>query len=243
MWAPPTDGSASSFWPTPTASDYGSSQNGINGVGGANERPSAGTAILSTRARHWPTPRSSDGTKGAESAETVAARRAASGAGSRNLVDEAVKPATWPTPQARDGDARRAFPTEATAAERFEQGKRNLTDAAAMWPTPVASDGKGQTSSNRHTPSLPDRALWPTPTAGDAKASGSRNLEGSQAHAGVSLTDAAITGGSTSSRRARTRSRDGMVLNPLFVEAMQGFPSGWSEGGARKTGHQTGFDF
>jgi hypothetical protein len=34
--------------------------------------------------------------------------------------------------------------------------------------------------------------LWPTATAGDAKASGSRNLEGSKAHAGVSLTDAIL---------------------------------------------------
>ena len=32
--------------PTPTASQYGSSQNGINGKGGANERPSAGTPSL-----------------------------------------------------------------------------------------------------------------------------------------------------------------------------------------------------
>lgn len=32
--------------------------------------------------------------------------------------------------------------------------------------------------------------IWPTPTAGDAQGSGSRNTEGSLAHAGVSLTDA-----------------------------------------------------
>lgn len=33
-------------WPTPAATPYGSSQNGINGKGGANERPSAGTPSL-----------------------------------------------------------------------------------------------------------------------------------------------------------------------------------------------------
>jgi hypothetical protein len=128
----------------------------------------------------WPTPRSSDGTKGAESQETVQRRRAASGAGSRNLVDEAVKPVV---------------------------------------------------------------SARPTPTAGDAKASGSRNLEGSAAHPGVSLTDAVTSGTSTVSRRARPGSPDGMVLSPLFVEAMQGFPPGWTEGGVRRTGLQTGFDF
>jgi hypothetical protein len=40
----------------------------------------------------------------------------------------------------------------------------------------------------------------PTPTAGDAKASGSRNLEGSKAHAGVSLTDWVRFGNSTTAR-------------------------------------------
>ena len=47
-----------------------------------------------------------------------------------------------------------------------------------------------------------DETPWPTPTAGDAKASGSRNLEGSKAHAGVSLTDAVLHGGSTTPRQA-----------------------------------------
>lgn len=43
--------------------------------------------------------------------------------------------------------------------------------------------------------------LLPTPTAGDGDASGSRNLEASKAHPGVSLTDAVQTGGSTQPRR------------------------------------------
>lgn len=38
-------------WPTPTAEQYGSSQNGINGKGGENERPSAGTPSLDRQAR------------------------------------------------------------------------------------------------------------------------------------------------------------------------------------------------
>lgn len=39
------------LFPTPTAATYGSSQNGINGKGGANERPSANTPSLDTLAR------------------------------------------------------------------------------------------------------------------------------------------------------------------------------------------------
>lgn len=53
--------------PTPTASTFGSSQNGINEKGGAKERPSAGSPSLRTlaatgeiRARLYPTPCASD---------------------------------------------------------------------------------------------------------------------------------------------------------------------------------------
>lgn len=58
-----------STYPTPSASEYGSSQNGANGVGGENERPSAGTPSLSTMARQgafpvWPTPTARDGDGG-----------------------------------------------------------------------------------------------------------------------------------------------------------------------------------
>lgn len=42
------------LFPTPTAAQYGSSQNGINGKGGANERPSAGTPSLERLSRSLP---------------------------------------------------------------------------------------------------------------------------------------------------------------------------------------------
>ena len=40
-------------WPTPTATPYGSSQNGINGLGGENERPSANTPSLERLSRSF----------------------------------------------------------------------------------------------------------------------------------------------------------------------------------------------
>jgi hypothetical protein len=43
--------SVAADFPTPSATEYGSSQNGINGKGGEFERPSAGTPSLSTAAR------------------------------------------------------------------------------------------------------------------------------------------------------------------------------------------------
>lgn len=129
----------------------------------------------------------------------------------------------WPTPQAHDA-ATPKTPEQIEAARARQPsrkgggppGIRNLNEAAVNWPTP---------------------------TAGDAKASGSRNLTGSKAHAGVSLTDAVTAGTSTVSRRVRRPSKDGLVLNPQFVEAMQGFPPGWTEGGVRRTGSQSAFAF
>lgn len=66
---------------------------------------------------------------------------------------------------------------------------------------------------------------WPTPTAGDAKSSGSRNLAGSKAHAGVSLTDAVLFGNSKTSRGEQVAG----LLNPTWVEWLMGYPSGWTE--------------
>ena len=57
------EATATTDWPTPAATPYGSSQNGINGVGGKNERPSAGTPSLETMARDWPTPRANEAGK------------------------------------------------------------------------------------------------------------------------------------------------------------------------------------
>jgi hypothetical protein len=97
------------------------------------------------------------------------------------------------------------------------------------------------------------RNVWPTATAGDAKSSGSRNLLGSKAHAGVSLTDAVRTGDSTTSRRWATPAatdykggaRRGQLgeqapgaLNPDWVELLMGFPPGHTEAPIRKPGSE-----
>lgn len=102
-----------------------------------------------------------------------------------------------------------------------------------------------------------ERGIWPTPTAGDAKGSGSRNLPGSNAHPGVSLTDAVTAGNSTTPRRWRSPTAadalggpmnpadrqghtlnlkeqvwvggGGGSLNPTWVEWLMGFPLGWTD--------------
>jgi hypothetical protein len=99
----------------------------------------------------------------------------------------------------------------------------------------------------------PDLWMWPTPTAGDAKSSGSRNLPGSKAHTGVSLTDAVKFGNSRTPWRhptptasdatggpaySKPAGRDGGPplketirggpLNPGWVEWLMGWPTGWT---------------
>jgi hypothetical protein len=48
-----TDAVRGDLWPTPTAEPYGSSQNGINGIGGEAERPSANTPSLARLSRSF----------------------------------------------------------------------------------------------------------------------------------------------------------------------------------------------
>lgn len=65
----------------------------------------------------------------------------------------------------------------------------------SQWTTPQAQDAKQDSfpPSSRDRDLLSSevaRTIWPTPTASDMKASGSRNTANSNAHPGVSLTDA-----------------------------------------------------
>jgi hypothetical protein len=96
-----------------------------------------------------------------------------------------------------------------------------------LWPTPTATLGKdgedrklmakdGQPvrahermydEKGQHVPMTLDRAVkhWPTPTKGDQWSAGNRNLEGSKAHMGVSLTDAVLHGNSHTSRGGKLK--------------------------------------
>jgi len=118
--------------------------------------------------------------------------------------------------------------------ERPSNGTPSLETRAQDWATPLARAAKGRSAKRQGSLALPNQAqTWPTPTVGDSKASGSRNTPTSSAHAGVSLTDA-VTTGSSAGRRDRETPTDGgdgsppVVLSPLFVEALMGFPIGWT---------------
>jgi hypothetical protein len=75
-------------------------------------------------------------------------------------------------------------------------------------------------------------SFWPTPVAGDAKSCGAAGYSTeSGRHAGVTLTDAArMWAGPLDPEQTGPGSPNTSTLrlNPLFVEALMGFPAGWT---------------
>jgi hypothetical protein len=132
--------------PTPTASTYGSSQNGINGKGGSRERLSAGTPSLFTMARRdlLPTPTAMD----LKSTGTAFNRKSGSSRHAGTTLTDAVvrgpslTGAILPTPMTTN---------------------RKLHSASSRLPTPCARDIKGPGHYENESPTL-HAALLPLPT-------------------------------------------------------------------------------
>ena len=109
--------------------------------------------------------------------------------------------ATWPTPH---GIGRDGHGSELSMAVAVSVGQSDSERTRAMWPTPKASpSGPDYARVDRPRSGGDDlatavaRTMFPTPTRGDGKASGSRNTPGSNAHGGMSLTDAVRGDGGT----------------------------------------------
>ena len=101
-----------------------------------------------------------------------------------------------------------------------------------LWPTPLAGDGKGtrnRTSSRSETArprndgtTLCDATrMWMTPTARDHK-DGATSLANTPVNGllGRQVLVTPMAGSDTSDARR--------TLNPLFVEALMGWPTGWT---------------
>jgi hypothetical protein len=160
----------------------------------------------------WPTPQAADGLGG----RTV--RSSNPGGGGKSLMSEVR---LWPTPKATTG----------SKSERPRPNDRgDLQAAVLLWPTPSAgnfNDGenldnwqtrrkqnraKGINGNGMGTPLAVAVRLWPTPTAVDGTSGPGHGhtMEGSP-----SLRTAAQD--------------DGEMLNPAWVEALMGFPPGWTD--------------
>lgn len=232
-WALPTKDSAGfvlptneTSYPTPAATQYGSSQNGINGVGGDNERPSAGTPSLETMARKgmFPTPLA------------ACPDRPRSVTGERRRSDLALtalemRHGHYPTPtaqvannQAGEGQGRRnTLPLDVVAVQ-----------TAASWPTAVARDGR---SNARHTTKT--GVMHSGTTLTDAMRDHMDAMQTSQSSPPEDMTSGPgpiclhPTPSSPQHSRAPKIERDAsgkatMILNVLFVEHLMGLPIGWT---------------
>ncbi len=150
-----------------------------------------------------PTPQAWDGDRGPDYARQET-RSETHGSGGDDLTTTVAK--MLPTPQARDFKGRNQ-----------RDDPSCLPGALHLLPTPMANpDNPGAGGELRaavtHGPGRRNRTgvdswgrpnrgrLLPTPTANDSEAAGSRNLEGSKAHAGISLTDAVRFGDSETPR-------------------------------------------
>ena len=142
-----------------------------------------------------------------------------------NLATKAVM---WPTPQTD------SFRTRGGA----RKNEKGLDRMARDWPTPMASDGCKPSGGNRRSADLTHVAgMWPTPLARDWKGTNSPEHVKQQPPARNHMDQ--LANFAVYSRQARTISQDGETtcdqrrsLNPLFVEALMGWPTAW-----------TGFDF
>lgn len=148
-------------------------------------------SLARTAAVLLPTPGANDHT-GAEM-ETRAARDHGAGGGGLALRD---LPKLLPTPTVQDGE-------NTAGPSQHERNSEPLNVVATkLLPTPLAGDADGgRTSKGKDRPEegglRTTVKLLPTVTASDADAAGNRNLEGSKAHEGISLTDAMTRGAST----------------------------------------------
>lgn len=135
------------------------------------------------------------------------------------LIQQAEK--LWPTPTARDYKG-------ANSMEHLtREGKNNhtgqLANAVKLWPTPTARSGASpsQTATRQGGADLQTAVLFPTPTTGASLCGG--------AHTYQSLKALEATGEITPEERRSMAAGNGGQLNPKWVEAMMGFPPGWTE--------------
>lgn len=243
MWCPLppsapriSDGDSLLLLPTPTASPYGTSQNG-SPLDGRESYAGKGKASLDTMARQGrlPTPTSSladhgglitpnKGRQGGTLVESLSLAPAAA-------VDlDSTAPAASASPAAP-----RLLPTPTAASA--DQGRRAASRPegptlieALMLPTPTSRDWKGNGRPGNlptvlHALATPaeertakeaealQRRRWPTPTVNDATAV---DLPASQLDRD-SIPGALVRAGAVGS------------LHPQFVEWMMGFPPGWTD--------------
>lgn len=216
-------GSGSSPFPTPAASCYGT-----------NQSPSPGASVRESletmkAEKMWPTPR-------AEDSESTGAHR--------GVADTLTSAVQHGIPQLVPRGTR----STSTVVPHPVRSRPRIPPRQPRPASPCPHPASGRAASNPETRRANGRtvnlgdavAYWPTPTAGDASSSGNRTGNpDSKAHAGLSLTDATVRtwntprsrdwkGGGKDCLDADVAEKTPGSLNPDWVEALMGWPIGWS---------------
>jgi hypothetical protein len=150
-------------------------------------------------------------------------------AGGRNLNDEAV---LWPTPNVPNGG--RVNPPGTSPTGMAPDGSKKqigLENAVKLWPTPRAGEGDKWSAGSQRDDSLQQQSrLWATPTARDH-----RSIHAGPATLARNSRPLSEQVGAAHSLLAQPTPADGpsicgerRTLNPLFVEALMGWPIGWT---------------
>lgn len=150
----------------------------------------------------------------------------------------------WPTPSAGGhNDTEEPETWRARQAMLKQKGVNGngagvpLAIAAKEWPTPVASESANRTTKeppqsirNGHGRHLSATAIsgWPTPRATDGDKGGPNGRDGSGSpHLPMAAIQHSLPDPTTPPDGESTSSNI-QVLNPRFVEALMGFPIGWT---------------
>jgi hypothetical protein len=210
------DQQAREFWPTPTAEPYGSSQNGINGIGGEFERPSAATPSLEKMSHSFLPDLLTSGPGAASSPPDPTSPRLSdlwktphgiantdqyghTGGGGGEFHKQVMRAnETWSTPRVE------CNVTSQKASTPFAEGGSTSKPGLAQQAQSLASPAGAITTASAPTPTsatTPTTAGWPE---ADATA--------------LPATDGTTT--PASSPKAK--------LNPQFVEWLMGLPIGWT---------------
>ena len=219
------------LWPTPAARDCkgANSMEHLQREGKRNHADQLANAV-----KLWPTVTASD-------------YRARGPNSHQQGLPEAVR--MWPTPTSRSGTG--------SSQTETRQGGMDLQTAAALWPTPTVTGNYNHPGSGpKAGMGLATAAkLYPTPTQFDATCGDIKGKEynGQTQHAmkliqaaklyPTPTTGAGLCGGTGNYQQLKALEADGTIsaeerrsmaagnggqLNPEWVEAMMGFPIGWT---------------
>lgn len=121
---------------------------------------------------------------------------------------------SWPTAKAQTGDYQ-------YSSGDHSKPVLNLEGAAKAWPTTTARDWKGAFSTGTGTDLAKSADSWATPDASVSTGYNQSDSPNAAKRPSLGLqAQQTMTGGRDTSQPA--------VLNPSFVEALMGFPIGWT---------------